>query len=68
LLFNNSSLEFNKSSLEMDDLYKPCDFTSINGYPHTLPEKALENLPSFQGNNAITAKAHMKAILLCVNK
>jgi hypothetical protein len=45
LLFNNSSLE---NSLEMDDLYKPCDFTAINGYPHAILEKALEKLPSFK--------------------
>ena len=52
----------------MDNLYKPCDFTTINGYLNTLLEKALEKLSSFEGNNAITAKAHIKSFSLCVNK
>jgi hypothetical protein len=52
----------------MDDLYKPCDFTAINGYPHAIPKKALDKLPSFQGNNAISAKAHIRAFTHCVNK
>jgi hypothetical protein len=61
-------LLFNNSSLEMDDYFSPLDFSAINGYPHALPEKATEKLPSFQGNNAISAKAHIKAFSLCINK
>jgi hypothetical protein len=34
-------------------IYAPCDFSAINNYPHAIPEKAIEKLPSFQGNNAI---------------
>jgi hypothetical protein len=39
-------------------IYDPCDFSAINNYPHAIPEKAIEKLPSFQGNNAINAKTH----------
>ena len=31
----------------MDNLFKPCNFTNIVGYPHDLPDKAIEKLPSF---------------------
>jgi hypothetical protein len=29
-------------------IYAPCDFTAINNYPHAIPEKAIEKLPSFK--------------------
>jgi hypothetical protein len=35
---------------------------------HALPEKAIEKLPSFQGNNVISAKMHIKAFMRCTNK
>ena len=53
---------------EMDDLFSPFDFSAIAGYPNALLEKALEKLPTFQGNNAISAKTHIKAFSLCINK
>jgi hypothetical protein len=62
LLFSN-----NNPSLEMA-IYAPCDFSTKNGYPHAIPEKAIEKLPSFQGNNAINAKTYIKAFLRCINK
>lgn len=43
----------------MDDYYRPCDFSNICGYPHDLPETALERLPSFLGDNVISAKIHI---------
>ena len=43
----------------MDDYFSPLDSSNINGYPHAIPEKAIEKLTSFQGNNAITVKAHI---------
>jgi hypothetical protein len=49
-------------------VYAPCDFSAINNYPHALPEKAIEKLPSFQGNNAISAKIHVKSFMRCINK
>ena len=42
----------------MDNYYGPCDFSKIVGYPHEVPEKAVDKLPSFQGDNVTSAKAH----------
>ena len=55
-------------SSPMDDLCKPCDFSNIVGYPHDLPDKAIENLPSFQDNNAISAKYHITKFNQCLAK
>ena len=63
LLFDNQPI-----FEEMDDIFSPFDFTAIVGYPHALSEKALEKLPTFQGNNAISAKTHVKDFSLCINK
>jgi hypothetical protein len=49
-------------------VYAPCDFSAINNYPHAILEKAIEKLPSFQGNNFISAKMHVKAFMRCINK
>jgi hypothetical protein len=51
----------------MDDLYKPIDFSAISGYPHLIPEKAIENLPCFQSNN-INARRHVQRVSHCFNK
>jgi hypothetical protein len=51
----------------MDDLYKPIDFSAISGYPHVIPEKAIENLPCFQSNN-INARRHVQRVSHCFNK
>ena len=66
-LFNNSLVN-NNLPAPMEDLYKPCDFSSIQGYPHAIPDKALEKLPSFKGNNAISAKTHLKNFNTCIAK
>jgi len=63
LLFDNQQI-----FEEMDDVFSPFDFTAIVGYPHALLEKALEKLPTFQGNNGISAKTHVKVFSLCINK
>jgi hypothetical protein len=69
LLFDkDSSLNFNSAKVEMDDYFSPLDSSNINGYPHAIPEKDIEKLTSFQGNNAIIDKAHIKAFSLCINK
>ena len=39
-LFSNSLIN-NNFPTPMEDLYKPCDFSSIQGYPHAIPDKAL---------------------------
>ena len=53
LLFNNPLI-----TSPMDAIYQPCDF----------PDKALEKLPSFQGNNVVSAKAHVRNFNLCISK
>jgi len=68
IFYKVSSLIFNFAKVEMDDYFRPIDFSVINGCPHVILEKTIEKLPSFQGNNAITAKAHNKAFSLCINK
>jgi hypothetical protein len=35
----------------LDEINRPFNFTNIQGYPHDILEKAIEKLPSFQGNN-----------------
>ena len=35
----------------MDDYYRQCDFSKIVGYPHDVPEKAVDKLLSFRGDN-----------------
>jgi hypothetical protein len=52
----------------MDDLYKPIDFSAISGYPHLIPEKAIENLPCFQNDNVINARRHVQRVSHCFNK
>ena len=52
----------------MDAIYQPCDFSNIQGYPHPIPDKDLEKLPSFQGNNVVSAKTHVRNFSLCISK
>ena len=52
----------------MNDLFAPCDFTNINGYPHNIPNKAIEKLPSFESNNAISPTSHVKNFNVCIFK
>jgi hypothetical protein len=49
-------------------IYDSCDFSNINGYPHTILEKAIEHLPSFQRNNVVSVKTHIKSFIRCINK
>jgi hypothetical protein len=61
-LFNNLQVE------EMDDYFSPLDFAQINGYPHALLEKDIEIFFSFQGNNLVSVKYHLKHFSSCINK
>jgi len=45
----------------VDDLFLPLDFSAIVGYPHDLPEKAIDKLPIFRGNNVVSARSHVRA-------
>lgn len=52
----------------MGDLFAPCNFTNIPGYPYQFPDrvgKAIDELPLFQGNNAET---HLKNFSHCMSK
>ena len=49
----------------MTNYFKPLDFTQIEVQPHVIPDKAIEKLPTFQGNSAITATTHLQAISKC---
>ena len=44
----------------MSDFFKPLDFSQIAGAPHATPSDAVKKRPTFQGNNAITAKSHLR--------
>ena len=50
----------------MDDFFLPLDFTNIAGHPHAIPMKAIEKLPTFQGNNVISASSHLSKFLKCL--
>jgi len=43
------------------DIFAPCNFANIQAYPHDFPQKSIDKLPSFQGNNAVSVKAHLSA-------
>jgi hypothetical protein len=43
----------------MGSFLTPLNFAAIQGSPHQIPEKAIDKLPTFQGNNAISAKSHI---------
>jgi len=52
-------------------LFAPCDFTNIPGYLNFISDEAIEaieELPSFLGNNAINTETHLGNFHLCVRK
>jgi hypothetical protein len=53
-------------NLNMGSFLTPLNFAAIQGSPHQIPEKAIDKLPSFQGNNAISAKSHILSFEKCV--
>jgi hypothetical protein len=55
-------------NLNMGSFLTPLDFAAIQGAPHQVPEKAIDKLPAFQGNNAISARAHITNFNMCVQK
>ena len=52
----------------MSTLFKPLDYFAIIGQPHNIPDKAIEKVPSFYGNNVISTKSHLLAFTQCYNK
>ena len=47
-------------SQEMTYFFKPLDLSQIAGAPHAIPNDAIKKLPTFEANNTITAKSHLK--------
>ena len=45
-----------------DVYFKPLDFTQIAYQPHTLPNKAIEKLLTFQENNVVNTEVHLGKI------
>ena len=41
--------------------FRPCNFANIQGYPHNMPQKGMNKLPVFQGNDAVSVKSHLFA-------
>ena len=52
----------------MGTLLKPLDYSVVIGQPHNIPDKAIEKVPSFHGNDAITGKSHLLAFTQSYNK
>ena len=50
------------------DFFAPCNFANIEGYPNGLPNNGMERLHTFQGNNAVSVKAHLFAFAGSWNK
>jgi hypothetical protein len=58
----------NNPNLTMSIFLRPLNFAAIPGAPHAVPEKAIDKLPTFQGNNAISAKSHILNFQMCVER
>jgi hypothetical protein len=52
----------------LDDLFKPSNFANICGYSHDVPEKAIDKLPFFQGNNAVSGRDHWRQFMSVIQK
>jgi hypothetical protein len=52
----------------MSIFLRPLNFAAIQGSPHAIPEKAIDKLPTFQGNNAISGKSHILNFQMCVER
>jgi hypothetical protein len=55
LLFLHNNRTKTNPTTAMGDPLRPCNFTNIQGYPHPIPDKAIEKLSVFQGNNGLSA-------------
>jgi hypothetical protein len=58
----------NNPNIVMSAFLRPLNVAAIQGAPHTIPDKAIEKLPCFQGNNVICAHSHILNFNLCVLK
>jgi hypothetical protein len=58
----------NNPNATMSIFLSPLNFVAIQGAPHDVPQKAIDKLPIFQGNNAISANSHISSFHRCVEK
>jgi hypothetical protein len=58
----------NNPSVTMNTFLSPLNFAAIQGAPHDVPKKAIDKLPIFHGNNAISANSHISSFRSCVEK
>jgi hypothetical protein len=58
----------NNSNALMATFFSPLNFAAIQGSPHDVLEKSIDNLPIFHGNNFVSAHAHISCFHLCVDK
>jgi hypothetical protein len=68
LLFVHNNPKTTNPTTTMGDPLRPFNFINIQGYPHPIPDKAIEKLPSFQGNIVVSAKTHILNFNLCIMK
>jgi hypothetical protein len=52
----------------MATFLSPLKFAAIQGAPHDVPEKAIDKLPIFHGNNVVSAQAHISCFRQCIDK
>jgi hypothetical protein len=52
----------------MGDPLSPYNFINIQGYPHIVPDKAVEKLHALQGNNDVSATSHITNVNMCILK
>jgi hypothetical protein len=58
----------NNPNVTMTSYLSPLQLAAIQGSPHDVPEKAIDKLPIFHGNNAISVKSHIASFDKCVEK
>jgi hypothetical protein len=58
----------NNPNVIMSTFLRPLNFALIQGAPHTIPDRAIEKLPCFSGNNVVSAHAHLLSFNLCIDK
>jgi hypothetical protein len=58
----------NNPNATMSNFLSPLNFAVIQGAPHDVPEKSIDKLPIFLGNNAISANSHISSFHKCMEK
>jgi hypothetical protein len=56
------------SNVTMSMFTRPLNFAAIQGAPNAIPDKAIEKLDCFLGNNVVSAHSHIVSFELCVDK